>query len=213
MKTDELITLLASSVQPVAARQVERRQAIALGCGLLLAAWLMLHYLGLRPDLAAAAVLPMFWIKLVFPAALLAGAWFATLRLSRPGVRLGRVPVALAAPVVVIWLLAIAALMRAAPADFNQLVYGVSWTVCPIIIAILSGPLFVALLWAIKGAAPTRLALAGAAAGLLAGAGGALVYALHCPEMGAPFLGIWYVLGMLIPAAFGALAGPWLLRW
>ena len=213
MKTDELITLLASSVQPVAARQVERRQAIALGCGLLLAAWLMLHYLGLRPDLAAAAVLPMFWIKLVFPAALLAGAWFATLRLSRPGVRLGRVPVALAAPVVVIWLLAIAARMRAAPADFNQLVYGVSWTVCPIIIAILSGPLFVALLWAIKGAAPTRLALAGAAAGLLAGAGGALVYALHCPEMGAPFLGIWYVLGMLIPVAFGALAGPWVLRW
>ena len=64
-----------------------------------------------------------------------------------------------------------------------------------------------------KGLAPTRLALAGAAAGLLAGAIGALVYALHCPEMEAPFLGVWYVAGMLIPAAAGALLGPIVLRW
>ena len=44
-------------------------------------------------------------------------------------------------------------------------------------------PVFVATLWAMKGLAPTRLALAGAAAGLLAGAVGAVVYTLHCPEM------------------------------
>ena len=64
-----------------------------------------------------------------------------------------------------------------------------------------------------KGLAPTRPALAGAASGLLAGALGALVYALHCPEMAAPFLGIWYLLGMLIPAVVGAMVGPLLLRW
>jgi hypothetical protein len=39
------------------------------------------------------------------------------------------------------------------------------------------------------------------------------VYTLHCPEMTAPFLGIWYVLGMLIPTAVGAELGPSLLRW
>ena len=64
-----------------------------------------------------------------------------------------------------------------------------------------------------KGLAPTRLRWAGAAAGLLAGAGGALVYALHCPEMAAPFIGIWYLLGMLIPTTIGALVGPRVLRW
>jgi hypothetical protein len=64
-----------------------------------------------------------------------------------------------------------------------------------------------------KGLAPTRLALAGAAAGLLAGSAGALIYALHCPEMEAPFLAIWYLLGMLIPTAVGAAIGPRLLRW
>jgi hypothetical protein len=74
-------------------------------------------------------------------------------------------------------------------------------------------PAFVAVLWAMKGLAPTRLRLAGAGAGLLAGALGALVYTLHCPELAAPFLGVWYVLGILIPAAFGAVVGPRVLRW
>jgi len=74
-------------------------------------------------------------------------------------------------------------------------------------------PVFAATLWAMKGLAPTRPALAGAAAGLLAGAMAALVYALHCPEMEAPFIGVWYVVGMLIPAAAGALLGPLVLRW
>jgi len=56
-------------------------------------------------------------------------------------------------------------------------------------------------------------ATGGAAAGLLAGAAGALIYALHCPEMDAPFLAIWYLPGMLIPTAAGTLLGPRLLRW
>jgi len=48
---------------------------------------------------------------------------------------------------------------------------------------------------------------------LLAGSIGALIYALHCTEMAAPFLATWYVAGMLLPAAAGALLGPRLLRW
>ena len=52
-----------------------------------------------------------------------------------------------------------------------------------------------------------------AGAGLLAGALGALVYALHCPEMATPFLAVWYVVGMAIPTVLGAILGPRLLRW
>jgi hypothetical protein len=77
----------------------------------------------------------------------------------------------------------------------------------------LSAPVFAGVLWAMKGLAPTRLRLAGVAAGLLSGAVGALVYSLHCPELAAPFLGFWYLLGTLIPTAVGALLGPRLLRW
>jgi len=42
---------------------------------------------------------------------------------------------------------------------------------------------------------------------------GALVYCLHCPELEAPFVGSWYLLGMLIPGLAGGLLGPRLLRW
>jgi len=213
MKTDELVTMLASGAEAIDAHSLRRRYMLALGGGVLVSAALMLILLGVRPDIAQAARLAMFWLKLGFPAMLLCGALLAALRLARPGVRLGNIPFAIAVPVLAVWLISAVVLLGAAPADRHQLIFGNTWASCPITIASLAVPLFCALIWATKGSAPTRLALAGAAAGLLAGAGGAVVYALHCPEMAAPFLGIWYVIGMMIPAAIGAALGPWTLRW
>ena len=213
MKTDELITMLASGADEVDPLALRRRYALALGWSLAGTTVLMLTLLGARPDIAEAAHLMMFWMKLAFPAALLFGAMFATVRLSRPGARLGLVPLVIAAPVFAVWLFSAIVLLNAAPEDQHQLIFGNTWASCPLTIAALSVPMFGALIWTMKEFAPTRLAVAGAAAGLLAGAGGALVYALHCPEMAAPFLGIWYVLGMLIPAAIGAAIGSWALRW
>lgn len=213
MKTDELVTLLAAGAGPVAPGAAARRYAAALGWGAFGAALLMAILLGVRPDLAEATRLPMFWVKLGFPAWLAAGALYAAARLSRPGVQLGRVPAALAAAVLAMWLLAVFVLLNAAAGEREALIFGSTWNSCPLLVALLSLPVFAAALWAMKGLAPTRLVLAGAAAGLLAGAAGALIYALHCPEMEAPFLAIWYLLGMLIPAVAGALIGPLLLRW
>ena len=212
MKTDELVAMLATGATAVEPGATSRRYAAALGWGAFGATLLMAIALGVRPDLAEAARLPMFWMKLAFPACLAAGALYAVTRLSRPGVQLGRVSAALAAPVLAMWLLAAFALLRAA-GEREALIFGGTWSACPLLVALLSLPVFVAALWAMRGLAPTRLALAGAAAGLLAGAVGALIYALHCPEMEAPFLAIWYLLGMLIPTAVGALIGPPLLRW
>jgi hypothetical protein len=213
MKTDELITMLASGADAVDPRALQRRYTLALGLSLAGTTVLMLVLLGVRPDIVEAMRLAMFWMKLAFPATLLFGAIFAIVRLSRPGVRLGHAPLAIAAPVIAVWLFSAMVLLGAAPEERHQLIFGNTWTSCPLMIAALSVPLFGALMWAMKGLAPTRLALAGAAAGLLAGAGGALIYALHCPEMAVPFLGIWYVVGMAIPAAIGAVIGPWTLRW
>jgi hypothetical protein len=80
-------------------------------------------------------------------------------------------------------------------------------------ISLLSVPVFIAVFWAVRGLAPTRLRQAGGAAGLLAGSTATLAYCLHCPEMQVPFWGTWYLLGMLVPTLVGALAGPRLLRW
>jgi len=212
MKTDELVAMLASGAAAVEPGASSRRYATALGWGAFGTTLLMAIVLGVRPDLAEAARLPMFWMKLAFPACLAAGALYAATRLSRPGMRLGRVGAALAAPVLAMWLLAAIVLLGAAGRR-EALIFGSTWNACPLLVALLSLPVFAAALWAMRGLAPTRLALAGAAAGLLAGAVGALIYALHCPEMDAPFLAIWYLLGMLIPTAAGALIGPRLLRW
>lgn len=212
MKTADLCALLAGGAVAADTNATRGRYAAALGCGALGAALLMTIGLGVRPDLAAAAHLPMFWVKLAFPAVLLASTLSAVLRLSRPGMQLGRVLPAIAAPVVVMWIVAVAMLLFATPAARGELLFGMSWSVCPLYIATLSAPAFVALLWAMKGMAPTRPMMAGGACGLLAGALGALVYALHCPEMAAPFIAIWYLLGMLIPSAVGAVIGPRLLR-
>lgn len=212
MKTDELISMLAGDAGAVAPQVWRRRYALALGAGLIGATLLMLPLLGVRPDIADAVRLPMFWVKLAFPAALAAGALLAVTRLSRPGVATGRVAVMLAAPVLAIWVLGALALL-AAPEDRAMLVWGETWAACLAIIPMLSVPAFIAMFWVMKTLAPVRLALAGAAAGLLAGALSAMIYALHCPELAAPFIGLWYLLGMLIPAALGALIGPRLLRW
>lgn len=213
MKTDELIAMLAGSPDVVEPYALRRRYTAALGWGACGTVLLMALLLGVRPDIAEAVWLPMFWVKLAFPGTLLAAALLAATRLSRPGAGLERVWPALAAPVLAIWLLAGVVLLGAEADERSELLMGESAASCPFVITLLSVPLFGAGLWAIRGLAPTRLRLAGAAVGLLAGAGGALVYALYCPEMAAPFIGLWYLLGMLIPAAIGALLGPRWLRW
>lgn len=214
MKTDDLISMLAGGAVAVPSNALQRRYSIALGVGAFGAILLMAAAeLGVRPDIAAAVLLPMFWVKLAFVAVILVGAVWAAQRLSRPGTRLGGAPALIAVPVLVMWLLAAIALLGAAPATREALVLGMSWNVCPAYIAMLSMPAFAAALWAMKGLAPTRPVVAGAAAGLMAGALGALVYSIHCAEMAAPFIGVWYLLGISAPTMLGAVIGPRLLRW
>ena len=213
MKTDDLISMLAANAQPVEPGILRRRYAIALGVGFAGAAILMLALLGLRPDLARAIYLPMFWVKLALPLTLFVIAAVCTVRLARPGVALGRAAAAIPVPVAMIWILAAVALATADSGERLAMLLGDSWKVCPLNITMLSVPAFAGLFWAMRGLAPTQLALAGLFSGLLAGSAGALVYCLHCPEMAAPFIGTWYLLGMAIPALAGALLGPRLLRW
>lgn len=213
MKTDDLITMLATGIGVVERNAAARRYSTAMFLGATGAMLLMVVLLGLRADLREAVYLPKFWIKFGFVACMVAASLLLMVRLSRPGSEVGSAPALLAGPVLVMWAIAALALFNGDSVQRMRLFLGDTWAVCPFLIAMLSVPVFVAVVWALKGLAPTRLRLAGAAAGMLSGATGALVYCLHCPEMEAPFLGFWYLLGMLIPAAVGALSGRLLLRW
>ncbi|MBL0353988.1 MAG: DUF1109 domain-containing protein [Dechloromonas sp.] len=213
MKTDDLVNMLATGGGTMTATAIGRRYATSIGWGMLGAILLMLVLLRTRHDLVQATSLPMFWIKLAFSGALAGGSLFATMRLSRPGARLEWLPLAVFLPVLTIWTIATYSYFDAEPVERSKLLFGETWKICPLLIAMLSIPVFVAVIRAMRDLAPTRPRLAGFTAGLLSGAIAAVVYCLHCPEMGAPFIGVWYLLGILIPACIGALLGSALLRW
>jgi len=103
--------------------------------------------------------------------------------------------------------------MRVKAPARSRRVLGHSALPCVALIAMLSLPILAALFAALRSLAPTRLRAAGAAAGALAGGIAAAAYALHCIEMTLPFVAVWYVLGMAVPAALGALLAPRWLRW
>jgi hypothetical protein len=213
MKTEDLINMLATGAAPVSSAAVASRFAWGLGCGLMGAVFLMALVFGVRTDIAQAATLPIFWAKVLVPAIGALTALPLTMRLSCPGRPSGPAPLVLAALLLLAWGSVGAALFDESPAERTEMIFGATWKTCAFNITLLALPLFGAAFWVIKGLAPTRPAWAGASAGLLAGASAASLYALHCPEMAAPFLGIWYVLGIAIPAVLGALLGPRLLRW
>lgn len=213
MKTDQLVALLAADAVPVPRRAVSRRLLVALAIGLPLSfGWMLLAY-GVRRDLIEAMFWPMFWVRLLFGTGIALAGFVVLQRLARPGARVRGAWLGLAAPVLAIWVLALLALLSAPAEDRAALVWGQTWRTCALDIAAVSLPMFAGLLWALRGLAPTRPALAGAAAGALAGGAGAMVYAFHCPELAAPYIAIWYVAGIALPVVAGALIGPRLLRW
>ena len=211
MKTNELIDMLSTG--PDAAPPSARVLLLPVLGGLLASTVIMMVLLGVRPNLLEELALPAFWAKLVFSLASAAAAWLAAKRLSAPGARTAALPFYLGAPVLVVWLAAAAALFDATPDMRASLFWGSTWRYCPLLIALISLPVFAAALNVMRKRAPTRLRLAGAAAGFAAGAAAAAIYCLHCPELSIVFVGFWYLIGMLIPTALGALLGPRLLVW
>ena len=214
MKTEDLVSALSTGAEPVDLRLPSRRWLLALTGGALIAFLLTAALLKLNPALWHETSKPMFWVRESYCAVLGVLGFITVVRLARPGfaARFGphRDP-------------------RRSDRDVGSCSSDPggriaaessttdSWAyrrgVCPFLIALSRAPLLIALLWVMRSLAPTRLHWTGAASGFAAGSIGALVYTLHCPELAAPFLGTWYLLGMLIPTALGAWLGPRLLRW
>jgi hypothetical protein len=213
MNTDDLIARLAADLTPAPRRAFERRLAIGLPAGILASVLLVWLGYGFRPDFPAAIRMPMLWVKFAWPAIFAWIAWRMIERLATPGRILGRVPLALWAPAAAMGVLAAVAWLGAPPDARTLLLLGSTWTTCTVSILLSALPILAATRWALSRAAPTDLRRAGAAAGLLAGALGTMVYALHCPELDAPFLLVWNGLGMVVAAGVGAALAPRLMRW
>ena len=174
---------------------------------------LLIFSVGLRPDFVQASATPPFWMKWMFTLSLVWASVVVVRRLGDPDTRVGIAWWGLAAPIAIVAMMAIGELMAAPPDQRAGLILGQTSPRCFLAIVGLAIPVFGGLLWAFRRLAPTRLRLAGAASGFLAGAAGASVYAFACPEHAAAFMITWYTAGILATSAMGALLGRRLLRW
>lgn len=212
MRTDDLIAHLSADLAPVPRAAMTRLLLIGALLGAAGSAAVMLLWLGPRPDMAGALQSFGLWMKLAYTLALAGFGLWLLARAGKPGSDTSR-PLRLAAlPLAAMGLLAV--LQLAAPgADMPTMVMGRSSHVCATNILLVALPTLVASFLLLRRMAPTRLTLAGAAAGLFAGAAGAFVYSFHCEEATAPFVVIWYSLGIALTAVFGAFLGRHFLRW
>ncbi|HWD25929.1 MAG TPA: DUF1109 domain-containing protein [Rhizomicrobium sp.] len=213
MKTDDLIAALSADVAPVRPRAVALRLAFGLAAGIAVSAIIMMLWLGPRPDLMPATHTMPFWMKFFYALTIAAFGFALVDRLARPGGVAGTLALLLLAPVAFMAAMALYRLMEAPPDARMPMMMGQSARVCARNIVILSLPVFVGLFWGLRRLAPTRLMLAGAVAGVLAGAAGTFIYEFHCTESTAAFVAIWYTLGIALMGALGAALGRALLRW
>ena len=211
--TQDLLALLVLDLVPVRRHAILRQLAASVGAGVLVSLSTVLLLWGPRPDWHAALFTVSFWAKWGFVLALAAIGLASQFALARPE---GRAPRAVGAIALVIVLFGGAAALQFALAipDLRwRLLFGATSAACPWLILALSTPLLWGTLWALRCAAPTRLSLAGAAAGLTSGALAAFVYAISCDETGLPFLVVWYGGAIAIASLGGAVLGPKVLRW
>ena len=213
MKTNDLIAMLAADASAIPTASPLRRCAQAIAAGMTASLVLVLTLWGLNPELSELTHTQVFWVKVLWLVLTCTFAAPVVMQLSRPGMAAGRGVWGIAAALLGMTVLALAQVATVDADTGMQLMLGESWQMCSASIAALSVPLLAALLWMLRGMAPTRPALAGASAGLMAGSLASLVYSLHCTETAYAFVAVWYVAGIAVMAGVGALLGSRLLRW
>jgi hypothetical protein len=210
MRTDDLIEALARDPVP-ALPSVPRLLLRAFALGLPVSLVLFAATIGVRKDLLPALAEGWFGIKLLLVGLIAVAGWQLTGSRSRPG---GSVPLTGVLAAGLAMLTAIALDLRIeGVADWSERLIGDNAVKCMLLIPLLSLAPLAGLLHALQDAAPVRPGEAGAAAGLLAGALGALLYGLHCTDDSPLFLGVWYLASIGLMMLVGAFAGRKLLRW
>jgi hypothetical protein len=214
MKTEDLINALA---EDHAARpwpgSLRRTFFAAMALGFAIAAAAFALTLGVRPDIALAMHTWRFDFKLVMTVTLAITSARLVWRLSRPAVDPRSAEVAL---VIAPFLLLAAVgyeLWSVPKPEWATRAIGSNSIACLLSISLLSLAPLAGAFYALRRGAPLRPGFAGAAAGLLAGALAAMLYALHCPDDSPLFGAIWYSSAIASVTVAGMLFGRRFLRW
>lgn len=213
MKTDELIAVLSTNVEPVDTRRVAWNVCAAILAGGAAALATAVFGLGVRADLHEPDALAFVFMKLAFGTAVVGLASVYLLKHIRPGGEFRSWVALTTLPFLASMLLAVATLSFAPRSHWKILMLGDGWLECLLSIPVIAVVPFAVIMWAVRSAAPTDLTRTGALAGLVAGGVSAAAYALHCTDDSLPFIALWYGGTVALCTAAGATLGPRLLRW
>ncbi|MFO1097086.1 MAG: DUF1109 domain-containing protein [Xanthobacteraceae bacterium] len=213
MKTDDLIAMLSTNVEPVDRRNLARTFGAALAIGGVAAIGVALLGFGLRTDITEASAFISLALKIIFTTGVFGLASTYLIRFARPGGERCAPLMPLALPFLGIMALAVVSLASAPRPRWQDMILGDQWLECLLSIPVIAVVPFAVIIWAVRQAMPTDLRRAGALAGLVAGALSATGYALHCVDDSMPFVALWYGGTIALCTLAGWALGPRLLRW
>lgn len=213
MKTEDLISMLSTNVEPVDHRRVVRNICIAVMACATVAVATVYFVFGPRTDLATVESFVPPLLKVAFTFIILVPASIYLVRLARPGGERKSSVTLVALPFIAIMLLVALGLGLAPSSHWNGKIFGDQWLECLISIPLIAIVPFSVVIWTVRQMAPTNLARTGAFAGLVAGCLSATGYALHCADDSVPFFAIWYGGTIALCTYAGWKVGPKLLRW
>jgi hypothetical protein len=212
METGDLVKVLSADAgrrEP----SLGRAWMVAIVLAIVVAAMIFFGFIRPRADFAEACETVRFLFKFVVTGLLAATATPALVALSRPETRSGRrLALLFAAPVAL--LAAVLLELAVIPsADWGARLVGTNSMYCLSFIPLMGiGPLAL-FIYALRNAAPSRPALAGAVAGLAAGGLAATLYAAHCTDDSPLFVATWYTLAIAFLTIAGGFAGRTYASW
>jgi hypothetical protein len=213
MKTDQLIDMLSTNVEPVKSGQGWKPLVWALAIGGAASFCVMLATVGLRTEASGVSHLGSLALKVLFMLSLIGTGTALLIKLIRPGQDGRKLFRFIFLPFLAVGFTGIVALALEPSAAWDRMILGTEWVTCLFCVPLFAVIPFALLIWALRKGAPTNLKRTGAIAGLVAGALGATAYAFHCPDDSLPFMALWYGAMVLFCAWIGARLGPRLLRW
>jgi hypothetical protein len=209
MDTNQLIQTLAMDNEQ-RERSVGSMLTIALAIAAPASIIMFFVALGFRKDIQTAVYNPFFDLKFLVTMALAISAIAISIHLSRPEASLRGWKWLLLVPIGLLAFGIAAELMLPQHLPWISRLIGSNSRICLTAIPLLSLPLLIASLVALRHGAPTRPAVAGAYAGLLSAGLAATLYASQCTDDSPLFVATWYTLATGLVTAVGALAGS---RW
>jgi hypothetical protein len=212
MDTNQLIRAIAADARRPG-MPMRRAWRIAVLAAILLAALAFLAMLGPRPDIDDALSTIRFPFKFVVTLTLTVSALVLLRALSQPtDASPTRLLLLLLAPALLAFAIA-TELLVVPPSQWVVRMIGTNSRFCLTFIPLIGLAPLAVFLATLRYGAPSRPAIAGAVAGLLAGGVSASFYALHCPDDSPLFLAVWYTAAITILAAVGAIIAPRIAQW